>query len=312
MVDKITNVKQQTQVPEEYKFEGEKVQTISLDSISKSLRREKGLQGIRGVPVQFWKFINIVTAMLDKNDMNYSMRDIHVQNNSSKAYLSDTQKEQGYNNKFAPIDRWRFDKVLLMIDLPNVVQNNNDIARNASIGLSLNKEGLSIAFGMNVHECANFDILGGTVLRSYSYNRSEAMSWELMEFKMGQWIRQLDQIWKVQNDIMHDMLSHEIGNPEIIDQLIGDLYVGAIKNSYFKGGEVPFNTYELSDFVQEMIKNKKDEAQIRNVWDVYNWGTSIMKPGNMDIGEIANSSNLWCNYLLGEFNIAVQECEIIE
>ena len=51
---------------------------------------------------------------------------------------------------------------------------------------------------------------------------------------------------------------------------------------------------------------------MNNVWDLYNWGTSIMKPDSADIGEIANNSNDWADYLVQRFELDVPEYEVID
>ncbi len=293
-----------------------KTQVINMDDLQRSIRRESGLAGIRSVPVQYWRLYALILTMIENSGFNYDEKEIYVQNNSSKAYLTDEDKAAGYNQKVAPINRWRFDKIISTIQLPAVVEGSEEgiaNARNAAIGLTLNKEGLSVAFGMNVWACANFNVLGGTILRSYIAGGREATPWELMEHKLKIWIADINQIWSVQNEIMHTMKSFEIpSNDGIVEEIIGNLYIGAIKQAYFKGDEVPFNTYELSDFVQETLRQKKEQDQLANVWDLYNWGTSIMKPGRVDIGEISNSSNMWSDYLIDEFDLKVPTYEIIE
>lgn len=258
----------------------------------------------------------LILNMIEGSGFNYDEKEIYVQNNSSKAYLTDEDKAAGYSQKVAPINRWRFDKIISTIQLPTIVEGSEEgirDARNAAIGLTLNKEGLTVAFGMNVWACANFNVLGGTILRSYTAGNREATPWELMEHKLKTWIGNLNQIWTVQNEIMHTMKSHEIpSNDGVIEEVIGNLYLGAIKQAYFKGDEVPFNTHELSDFVQETLRQKKEQDQLANVWDLYNWGTAIMKPGRVDIGEISNNSNMWSDYLIDEFDLEVPTYEIIE
>jgi len=111
----------------------------------------------------------------------------------------------------------------------------------------------------------------------------------------------------------HTLDSPDLDSPTgIIEKVIGDLYLSAIKQAYFAGDPVPFNTYELSDFVQEAIRQRKDEEKLTNVWDVYNWGTSIMKPSKVDIGEISENSNIWADYLINEFDLEVPKLEITE
>jgi hypothetical protein len=253
--------------------------------------------------------------MLSENNINFTEGEFHVQQNSSKAYLTDIEKADGFDSKYAPIDRWRHDKVINLIQIPGISAGTGMDIRNAAIGLTINKEGLSIAFGMNVHECSNFNVLGGTVLRTYSYDNGRAgeTPWELLMHKLGKWIKGLNQIWKVQNEIMEEMKAYTLPSDiPIVEEIIGDLYIRAIKQAYFKGGVTPFDTHELSNFTKEMLQARRAEERLENVWDIYSWGTSIMKPGIVDIGEIANNSNLWADYLLDRFAMEVPEAIIVE
>jgi len=299
-----------------YEFQKEdKVQTITMPELRSSIRRESGLAGIRDIPVQYWTLYGILLNTLENHDLNYTEKEIYVQSNSSKAYLTDLEKSVGYDNKNAPVNRWRFDKIISTIQLPAISEDIGTFPepRNAAIGVTINKEGISVAFGMNVHSCTNFNVIGGTILRSYKYGNNESIAWELMLHKIEQWIKNIDQVWKIQNDIMHDMKSFILPiDIPVIEELVGDLYISALKQAYFKGNYTPFDTHELSNFVKEMIQSRKTEDKLASVWDVYNWGTSIMKPGIVDIGEIANNSNMWSDYLIKRFELNVPEAIIVE
>ena len=301
-----------------YDFTGgssKETQTITPALLAKSIRRESGLAGIRSIPVQYWTLYGIITTMLEENNINYKPGEIFVQASSSKAYLTDDEKDAGYTQKAAPIDRWRFDKVLCLINLPNIMGGSGEdasLGRNAAIGLTLNKEGIMVSFAMNVWACSNFNVMGGTIMRSYGLGGREGTPWELMHHRLGIWMNSLEQMWKVENDIMHKMIQYQIpAEANVIEEVIGDLYIGAVEQAYFKGKEVPFNISELSEFTQAMIRSHKDQQQIANLWDVYNWGTSIMKPGQFDLGEIASNSNLWAEYLLEKFTIETPKFEIL-
>lgn len=303
------------QTPNVFEFTGTgtSVQEISFDDLQRTIRRESGLAGIRSIPAQYWKLYGLILSMLADSEVNYTEKPIWVQQNSSKAYLTDDEKAEGHTSKNAPINRWRFDKILSIIQIPGLCVNNVidsdslDVnARNAAIGITLNKEGLSVAFGMNVWACSNFNVMGGTVMHSYGSRNRDAMPWDVMKHRLQDWIGQHNQIWTVQNEIMTAMQEMIIpDNSTIIDELVGNLYEGAIKQAYFKGNAVPFNTNELSNFVQESINKRSKEEQLTNIWDVYNWGTEIMKPGRFDIGEIADNSNMWSDYLIDRFKLDV-------
>jgi hypothetical protein len=300
-----------------YEFVKEdKIQSITRDEIAMSIRRESGIAGIRDIPVQYWTLYGMLLSILETNNLNYTQQDVIVQANSSKAYLTDIEKAAGFDSKRAPVNRWRFDKIISTIQLPNIMAGSGESAenmRNAALGLTVNREGIMVSFGMNLHVCSNFNVLGGTILRSYKFGQNEATPWDIMLHRLKLWIANMDQIWTVQNQIMNTMKEYTLPvDIAIIEELVGDLYLAAIKQAYFKGEYTPFDTHELSNFAKEMIQSRKAEERLSTVWDVYNWGTSIMKPGIVDIGEIANNSNMWADYLLKRFEMQVPEAIIVE
>ncbi len=304
------------QGPDIYEFGSDKTQIITRDLLSKSIRHE-GKYGkmLDTKPIQVWAMLDLIAGILNGNDVNFKEDPVHVQRRASGTYLNDSDRNNGYTKSIAPIEKWKFDKVINLIQLPNIYEGDNEgvgFARNATIGVTLNDLGLSVAFGMNVHECSNFNVYGGTILRTYSYQNKPGMQWELMKIKINDWIGKLDQIWQIQNTIASSFQETELKQNHVIEEVVGELYINALKSAYFQGSETPFNTHELSEFVQKVIQQRKDEEQIGNVWDLYNWGTSIMKPGSMDIGEIANNSNLWADHLAEYFNIPYEDATILD
>lgn len=303
--------------PSIYEFGSEKTQVIEKDLLSKSIRHEgKHGKSLETKPIQVWAMIDLICGLLQKHDVNFNEDPIHVQRQSSGTYLNDQDREKGYTRMVAPIEKWKFEKVINLIQLPNVFEGQNEgvgQARNATIGITLNENGLSVAFGMNVHECTNFNVYGGTILRTYTHNRKPGTHWDAMKIMLDQWVGNLNQIWKVQNEIMGTMKAQQLPqDSQIIQEVIGDLYIKALRAAYNKGELTPFNTHELSSFTQKIIAESRDHESLGTVWDMYNWGTSIMKPGTMDIGEIANNSNLWAEYLNDYFALGIQDAEIVE
>jgi len=302
--------------PLTYEFGSEKTQVITKDLLSRSIRHE-GKYGkmLDTKPIQVWAMLDLIAGILNNHGVNFTPDPIHVQRRASGTYLSDEDRNNGYTKALAPIEKWKFDKAINLIQLPNIYEGDNEgvgFARNATIGVTLNELGLSVAFGMNVHECVNFNVYGGTILRTYSYGGKQGMQWDLMKIKLNDWIGKLDQIWKIHNNIANSFQKAELPSEHVIEEVVGELYINALKAAYYQGPETPFNTHELSEFVQRVIKQRKDEEQIGNVWDLYNWGTNIMKPGSMDIGEIANNSNLWADHLAGYFNIPYEDATILD
>lgn len=289
-----------------FTIEDEKTKVISLNQLSSSIRIE-GKYGdkLATKPVQIWRLITKLQEILSNTGLNYTLDNIYVQKRSSAAFLNDQEKDLGYDKYNAPINRWRFDKAITAIKVNNIKNSEG----NPSIAITLNEDGLVVAYGMNVSICSNFSIMGAnTILRTYKFSDTPGMPWELMKMKIEKWTTEIEPIFALQTEVMENMKNTEIKDITVTDRVIGDLYQKAILQAYFKGDATPFDTHSLSQFVQESLKQRRQEERfgtIENVWDLYNWGTSVMKPSLIDIGEIANNSHLFSNYLCNEFGIPV-------
>ena len=278
--------------------------TIPFELLSQSIRQEGKLGNILETkPLQIWNLIDHIKNDLVGANINFVPDNIYIQKKSSAALLNDVDRSLGYNRYNAPVNKWKFDKVIAGIDIPNI----GSAGVNAKIGITLNDDGIAVAYGMNVHVCQNFNVMGGTVMRTYTFNRVPGVNWEVMKNMLKTWARNLDQIFKVQSETMLRMQEKEIKDERTIQRVIGTLYTNAIKQAYFKGDYTPFDTHALSQFVQEMVKARKEEEKISTVWDLYNWGTSVMKPNIIDTGEISNVSNAYSQFLCEDFKIEVPE-----
>ena len=285
----------------------ERATTISLDMLSQSIRQEgKYGDALSTKPVQIWNLVSDVQEMLDKSNINGSLGDIYIQKRSSAALLNDFDRNAGYNKFNAPINRWKFEKAITSINVPNI----SNAGTNAKIGITLNEQGLSVAYGMNVHVCSNFSVMGGTLLRTYTFNKQPGLEWSHMKRLLSDWTSRLDQIFGVQSEIMHNMIEKEVKDERTVNKIVGTLYQDAIRQAYFNGDHTPFDTHALSQFVQEMIKQRKEEEKIGNVWDLYNWGTSVMKPNVVDIADISNISSSYADFLCKEFTIDIPTIEV--
>ena len=181
----------------------ERAVTLPYDMLSQSIRHEgKYGNALETKPVQIWNLISDVSELLEKVNINHQREDIYIQKRSSAALLNDADKNAGFNKYYAPINRWRFDKVITSLRMPNIERPG----ANARIALTLNDFGLSVAFGMHISVCTNFSVLGGTLLRTYSFNREPGLSWDTMKMKMKSWTQSLEQLFTIQAGIMNNMM----------------------------------------------------------------------------------------------------------
>jgi len=289
------------------------VRTLALSQLEQSIRVEgKNGRILQNRPIQSWNAILFLTNLLSTANVNYDLESIYVQKRNSFPMLNDEEKALGYDRGKCPINRWMFDKLVAAIQIPNV---GNKLV-NARIGFGFNEEGIEVAFGMNVSVCSNFAIIGGQLIHTYKWNGREGTPWNSMEYILKEWVSTLDQKMKVEMQLMERMQNTEIKNPAIINTVIGDLYKRAIDQAYVSKYPAPFDTAGMSNFVQNVLKTPPPEGDvqdhvfnqqhgIRNVWDLYNYGTSVMKPGTVDIADISTSSLLFSEYLMESFGISL-------
>lgn len=281
----------------------ETTKAIALNDLSQSVRVEgKFGKSLRTRPVQSWYVLQLMHELLESQKINYNAGEIYVQKNNSHIMINDNERNLGFNKESCPINRWLFDKILSIVHIPGI---GNQFA-NAGIAFGFNDNGIELAFGLNVHICRNFSIMGGRIMRSYKLGSYEATPWELMEHRLKTWMNELEQNCKVEVEIMNRMKS--INVPEnTTDRIIGKLYQKAIDQAYFSKDFAPFNVHRMSDFVQEILRRRKEEEKIANVWDLYNWGTSQMKPGIFDLADINNASSEYSKFLCREFDIETMD-----
>lgn len=281
---------------------------ISLAQLERSIRVEgKHGRALQTRPVQSWNIIGYILSLLVQSGVNHTMEHIYVQKRNSFPMINDQDKKLGYSREMCPINKWLFDKIAVSFLIPNI---GNDLV-GGRIGMSFNEDGIQIAFGMNVKVCSNFAIMGGEIMSTFKRGLIEPYSWQSMEIQLKDWVSNLDQKMKVEMDLMMRMIEREIKDPSVIDRVIGGLYKRAIDQAYGTKAIAPFDTYGMSNLVQNILKRNPSvrdhtfnaDADIRNVWDLYNYGTQIMKPGMVDIADIQNSSFLYADYLFDEFEI---------
>jgi hypothetical protein len=281
---------------------------ISLAQLEKSIRVEgKHGRALQTRPVQSWNIISYILSLLVQSGVNHTMEHIYVQKRNSFPMINDQDKKLGYSREICPINKWLFDKLAVSFLIPNI---GNDLV-GGRIGMSFNEDGIQIAFGMNVKVCSNFAIMGGEIMSTFKRGLVEPYSWQSMEIQLKDWVTNLDQKMNVEMDLMMRMIEREIKDPSVIDRVIGGLYKRAIDQAYGTKAIAPFDTYGMSNLVQNILKRNPSvrdhtfnaDADIRNVWDLYNYGTQIMKPGMVDIADIQNSSFLYADYLFDEFEI---------
>jgi len=264
-----------------------KVATIGLETLKQSSMIRSAGSNNPGIsrPLQSWELIERVREMIELNKRPYDQKDIWVELRASNRILTQQEMANGLNETNTPIDKWMFDHVLTKID---IVPKKVVEGLSPAVAISFNQRGIQITWGMNVFVCQNLCIYGENQISTYG---PQKMPFIKQLNVLSDWINNIDHKFKADQEIMKRMQDVPV-NEDWIRETVGDLYIKAINRAYKKGLPAPVNTSTLSTLVQKM--NTED---ISSVWDFYNAGTAIIKPENVVLDDVLDTTIAWGMYL---------------
>lgn len=172
----------------------------------------------------------------------------------------------------------------------------------ASIGIGFNQHGIILAFGQNVFVCSNMSIWGENVISNYG---SSKMGTQEVLARFDDWMAGYEVKRKIDLKIISAMKRREASH-KIIPDLIGQMQMAAVRQAYLKGEQAPFNISQITDFTKNYLKRLQNEEQleIRNIWDLYNIGTRLLRANEMrDLEPIFHQNQVFGNFLMDKFSL---------
>ena len=286
----------------------EKAKVITFDELSSSIRVEgKYGKTLQTRPSQSWEVFNDMLEAFDRYNIDINHENIYVQKQNSHIMLTQDEKLL-YSKDSAPVSKWLFDSVITSF---NVKNDNIDV--NPTFAVSFNPNGICYGYGLNVRVCSNMSILNAKDrISTYGSLNNKATYTELM-YKVDKDVRMLQESFEMNVETMNRMKKYMFSpdeTQEALFSIVGDLYRRAITNAYNPSTDLtaPFNTYELSSFTQKRLSKLNAELDGQDVfgddnslWDIYNWGTELMKPGTMDISNIIDNSLYYLDFLKNKY-----------
>ena len=279
-----------------YKLEGEgKASLITLDHLRESqlVRMQNGKE-IISRPIQSWELIEKITQQLGGKSISHSLDSIYVQKSESQQIL--TSAERGmYTAENTPISKWLFNQLITKININPLKEGDT----NTSIALSFNKNGVLVAFGQNVRICSNMCVFGSNLMTTYGVNK---IPFDKMIEVLNHWLDTMAEKEAFDLQMIDGMKSIDIDKVSEIDRLIGNLYRKSVKQAY--GSVVaPFTMTQMSVLTQDINKRLEEDSRLGTVWDLYNIGTNLYKPTDVDMVNIYHAPKVWYDAIIEEYPI---------
>jgi hypothetical protein len=270
-----------------------KASEISLDMLRQSqlIRMPLGNKNTTR-PVQSWEMMDHVVDVLKDRNTPFDIDKIWVQNNETQQIL--TNEERGrFSVTGTPVNRWLFNQLITKIKIGNPIDPEYD----TSLAISFNKQGIALAFGENVRICQNMSIFGNNIMTTYGGNK---MPYEKMLEVLSRWMETLPAKQQFNKRVIDSMKSIEIGSQNKINEVIGKLYRNAVSQAYGKNF-APFTISQMSTFVREVENSLTEDSRLGTVWDLYNFGTNLFKPADVDMTNMFQITKHWHDFLTEEF-----------
>ena len=243
-------------------------------------------------PVQSWEMFDAISEILTERNIPFDLDPIWIQNSEAQQIITQQEKEK-FSVEGTPINRWLFNQLVTKFSVGNPL---TDEYRSA-IAVSFNKTGIAVAFGENVHFCQNMSIFGSNLMSTYGQTK---IPYDKMLDVMNHWMEKLPAKQQYNHRIINTMKEIELNDPKQVYKIVGKLYSQSVRQAY-NGATSPFQIGQMSTLVRELDKRMGEGQSIGSVWDLYNVGTNLYKPGEVDLANIFHLSKFWHDFLAEEF-----------
>ena len=298
-----------------FRFEEEEnVKDISLELLSQSLMiTDAAGRPPKNRPIQSWELIQSITDMATAAKLNVEVAHIYVPKKDSTPVIRKEEKELYSQGDNIPIGKWLFNKLAVLIKL----HHPEDTDTVTALAASYHDKGIQIVWGQNVNICSNMCVFGGNTIYTFG---DEKMPFEKIQEILQKWIGEFEVKRALDLSIikaMKDFVISEFGIEHFLDAMVGRMYRNAVKCVYLGSGRSVFNITQCSSFVQEM-ENKliqyrqaiaefedpeadhpsNETRPVLTLWEIYNWGTEILKPENTDVANVYQVAVDWGKFLM--------------
>lgn len=284
----------------------ETTRDISLEMLCQSLMvRDSRGQSPSNRPIQSWELIDEIHGLCTAAGLDVEIKHIYVQQNGSNPVINQNEKELYLAGDNIPITKWLFNKVAFMI----AIHHPEDTETTTTIVASYHQQGIQVAWGQHVGLCSNMCIFGSNTMYTFG---PDSVPFDKMRVILNEWILTFDEKRNEDLKIIRDMKRVILNNDvmeEILNNLIGRLFRKAVRKNYFKGKDYVLDMTKVGMLVRnieekyelrkqlEPTSNSYDQDMQITLWDVYNWGTEILKAEDTDIASLFMIISTWGKFI---------------
>ena len=264
------------------------VEEIGLDDLRRTVltRDQKGLS--KTIPIEHFEVFDRVLDSLSSNRLNVQPDLIYASGGRNAKVISKVEELMGIDKV---TEAYWLQKILGTISIMDYADQESI----AKIAISFSPDGIFLAYGQEVRICRNMSILGKTNFIDLSkIGLDKAMQ------IVNAWAITHEQKRELEMGVFHNMKQIEV-NMNHIDRAIGKLHKAAVTQAYINRKDpAPFTIHQLTGFTKGLLQHGVEP--INTLWDLYNVGTSIIRPMDNEFSTALQQNVGWADFLLKEYD----------
>jgi len=279
----------------------ENVMEVTLEQLSKT----SGLSNYSGTlpknrPVEHYQLIDDLSEIVRSNGYEPTLENIYVSKSDSHRIMVLDPNKEGL------LPSWLFQRLVSRIHLKSLGDENS----HTSIAIAYNTNGIAIAWGQNVNICQNMNIFGNNIMYTYGNGTGKVQEYEKIKQIFNEWCIQAEQKRLFDLEVYKKMNEITFNKAEQVRTFIGDLHLDAVATAYINTGlNAPLNIGQLSEFSRTFLKEYPIDPNVEPIndfvtlHDLYQIGTSILKPHKADLVTIWEDVRNFGNNLIEKYRL---------
>lgn len=283
-----------------FDFENNKVEIITLDELKRSAD-ETFFGSARLNGIRHYDFIDLILLTAAKYGLKAHCDIIYAAQNKSKTSPWGASILPALEEKYGPkaIEAHLLRRILTKVIISDLENDES----NTSMAISFHQEGLELAFGPNIKICSNQCIFGAErYMRTYG-GAGKMPGYEKMIEVTGEWFANFTENRNRDLAIMEKMKAIQVTYRDMAE-MVGQLsFMRVGRDDLGLKVENPLSQKQINQVSKqylEAVQDRKKAGQeiTMSLFDVYNLGTSTMKPENAEIPNILYQTNTFGEFIL--------------
>jgi len=286
-------------------FKKNKVEVLQLDELQQTVSEQRA----SGKPINdilHYDLFEKINERITQEKLDFQLQGINCVDGGRKdlpgvSYLDDESliKEHGEHGLGTYLVR----RLIAMY----IITTGATADFNYKLAVAFHQEGIQVGFGPNVINCDNMSIMSANQ-RAQSYGPNKMPVEKLLEV-IGEWLNNFKETRERELRILTKMKEIDVPHKEVA-QVVGELNMIRLtrdSKDISERPEYPLNQSQINRLAERYLVNRHNhegEGEYKvSLFDLYNLGTDMQKPGIMDLPLIIPANHSFGQFFIDKYQL---------